>query len=110
MINAFPVIDYPLGCRRPRRSMPATFRNRSCWKRARISSWPPRQPLKNHLGIAAHNGSTTFGRPMTPYVVRTASGKYAKFEVTDYDRGAGRVTIKYLYQSDGTRNLNSLKD
>ena len=45
-----------------------------------------------------------------PYVLRTASGKYAKFEVTDYDRGAGRVTIKYLYQGDGSRNLNSLTD
>ena len=43
-------------------------------------------------------------------MLRTASGKYAKFEVTDYDRGAGRVTIKYLYQGDGTRNLNSLTD
>ena len=45
-----------------------------------------------------------------PYVLRTASGKYAKFEITDYDRGAGRVTIKYLYQGDGSRNLNSLTD
>ena len=28
----------------------------------------------------------------------------------NYDRGTGRVTIKYLYQGDGTRNLNSLTD
>ena len=46
----------------------------------------------------------------TPYAIRTASGKYAKFEVMNYDRGTGRVTIKYLYQGDGTRNLNSLTD
>ena len=39
-----------------------------------------------------------------------ARGKYAKFEVMNYDRGTGRVTIKYLYQGDGTRNLNSLTD
>ena len=46
----------------------------------------------------------------TPYAVRTASGRYAKFQITDYDRGAGKVTIRYLYQKDGSRNLNSLTD
>lgn len=52
-----------------------------------------------------------FGVPFTsPYVLRTASGKYAKFSVTDYDAGSGRLTIRYLYQHDGSRNLNSLSD
>ena len=53
----------------------------------------------------------SFGNALTtPYALRTADGKYAKFTVTDYDPGAGRVTIKYLYQHDGSRNLNSLTD
>lgn len=53
----------------------------------------------------------SFGNALTtPYALRTAGGKYAKFAVTDYDPGAGRVTIKYLYQHDGSRNLNSLTD
>ena len=89
VINAFFGDRLP-GRRRPEGSMSATFRNQSCWKRARISSRPPRPPLKKPPRRRPYNGSTTSGPPYTaPYVLRTASGKYAKFEVTDYDRGCG---------------------
>lgn len=46
----------------------------------------------------------------TPYVVRTANGKYAKVQFTDYDRAKGTVKIKYFHRNDGSRDLNSLKD
>lgn len=51
----------------------------------------------------------SFGNPHPqPYVLRTASGKYAKFEVSGYDRTSGRMTVRYLYRDDGSRDLNSL--
>lgn len=43
----------------------------------------------------------------SPFVVRLANGKYAKIQFQQYDKTTGRVTIKYLYQPDGSRNLNS---
>lgn len=46
----------------------------------------------------------------SPYVVRTANGRYAKIQFLDYDKQTGTVNIKYLYQQDGSVNLNSLKN
>jgi hypothetical protein len=46
------------------------------------------------------------------FVVRTADGKYAKVHLMNFksDRGAsGTVTMKYVYQSDGTINLDITK-
>jgi hypothetical protein len=43
------------------------------------------------------------------FVVRTANGKYAKIYLKNFksDAGAsGTVTMQYVYQSDGTDNLN----
>jgi hypothetical protein len=40
-----------------------------------------------------------------PLVVRTASGKYAKIRLSDYDRAAGTIHIKYVYNPEGGRNL-----
>ena len=49
----------------------------------------------------------------TAFIVRTADGKYAKIHLMNFksDRGAsGTVTMKYVYQSDGTINLNIGKE
>jgi hypothetical protein len=43
------------------------------------------------------------------FIVRTATGKYAKIHLMNFksDRGAsGTVTMKYVYQADGTINLD----
>ena len=81
VINAFSVIDY-----RPtaRRSMSATFRSQSCWKRARISSRPPRPPSKPPRR-RPYNGSTTSGPPtrrLTCYVPQAASTPSSKSRTT----------------------------
>ena len=109
MINAFSVIDYrdadgpkEYVCDLPQ---PVVLE-----KGRESLSRPPRPPLKTTSASAIQWLDKPSGPPTAPYVLRTASGKYAKFEITDYDRGAGRVTIKYLYQGDGSRNLNSLTD
>lgn len=47
------------------------------------------------------------------FVVRTATGKYAKIYLMNFksDKGvSGIVTMKYVYQSDGTTNLNVSKE
>ena len=43
--------------------------------------------------------------PDCTYVVRTANGKFAKLRFVGHDPKTGKVTIQYLYQPDGTRNL-----
>ena len=43
------------------------------------------------------------------FVVRTANGKYAKIYLKDFKSNAGAsgtITMQYVYQSDGTDNLN----
>ena len=43
------------------------------------------------------------------FIVRTGSGKYAKIHLMNFkdsDGGSGTVTMKYVYQADGTINLN----
>ncbi len=42
------------------------------------------------------------------YVVQTATGKYAKIQITSYynaEGESGHITFKYAYQSDGSTNL-----
>ena len=45
-----------------------------------------------------------------PFVFRTASGKYSKVQFTDYDRREGKVTLRYLYQGDGTTNIANVEE
>ena len=40
-----------------------------------------------------------------PLVVRTARGRYAKVQFSDYDREAGTMHIRYVYAAGGGRNL-----
>jgi hypothetical protein len=45
----------------------------------------------------------------TAFIVRTAEGKYAKIYLKNFQSnigGSGTVTMQYVYQSDGTVNLN----
>ena len=50
------------------------------------------------------------GQPYSyPYVMRTQSGKYAKFDVTSYDSSSGRATIRYYIRRNGSRDLGTLK-
>lgn len=47
------------------------------------------------------------------FIVRTATGKYAKIHLMNFksDKGvSGTVTMKYVYQSDGSTNLNVQKE
>ena len=46
------------------------------------------------------------GQPVSaPLVLKTAHGKYAKIRLSDYDRKAGTIKIKYTYAPDGTRRF-----
>ena len=40
------------------------------------------------------------------YVVRTASGKYAKFHITRLDRETPRLIIDWSFQADGSRQFD----
>ncbi len=47
------------------------------------------------------------------FIVRTATGKYAKIHLMNFksEKGAsGTITMKYVYQSDGSTNLDINKD
>lgn len=41
----------------------------------------------------------------SPYVFRTADGKYAKVRFSEYDRESGTIKIKYVYAPSGSTNL-----
>lgn len=41
----------------------------------------------------------------SPYVFRTADGKYAKVRFSEYDRENGTIKIKYVYAPDGSTNI-----
>ena len=46
------------------------------------------------------------GQPIaSPYVFRTAEGKYAKVRFSEYDREEGTIKIKYIYAPDGSTNI-----
>ena len=46
------------------------------------------------------------GQPIaSPYVIRTADGKYAKVRFSDYDRENGTIKIKYVYAPSGSTNV-----
>lgn len=48
------------------------------------------------------------GKPsQSPFVVRTAKGRYAKVRFVDYDRTSGTLSIKYVYAPDGTTHLGN---
>ena len=47
-----------------------------------------------------------FKQPVAaPLVFRTASGKYAKVRLSSYDRENGTITLKYVYNPNGGRNV-----
>jgi hypothetical protein len=66
------------------------------------------QPVKEWATLTdMMNGIWTYAQ--TVFVVRTARGKYAKIYLKNFksDIGvSGTVTMQYVYQSDGTVNLN----
>lgn len=43
--------------------------------------------------------------PSMTYVLRTASGKYAKLRTVGYDKESGQLTFQYQVQHDGTRKF-----
>ena len=46
------------------------------------------------------------GKPIaSPYVFRTADGKYAKVRFSEYDKENGTIKIKYVYAPSGSTNL-----
>ncbi|MCK4396200.1 HmuY family protein [candidate division WOR-3 bacterium] len=50
----------------------------------------------------------TFTAKDTVFVVKTADGKYAKVKILDYydaQHSSGFITFKYVYQPDGSRDL-----
>jgi hypothetical protein len=49
---------------------------------------------------------TSSGQPATsPFIFRTHDGKYAKVRFDNYDKSAGSIKIKYVYNSEGGRRL-----
>ena len=45
-----------------------------------------------------------------PFVFKTSSGKYSKVQFMEYDRKEGKVTLRYLYQGDGTTNIANVEE
>lgn len=46
------------------------------------------------------------GKPVAaPFVIKTAKGKYAKVRFGEYDRKSGTLTIRYVYNPNGGRQL-----
>lgn len=41
----------------------------------------------------------------SPYIIRTADGKYAKVRFSEYDRENGTIKIKYVYAPSGSTNV-----
>lgn len=41
----------------------------------------------------------------SPYIIRTAEGKYAKVRFSEYDRENGTIKIKYVYAPSGSTNI-----
>ena len=68
----------------------------------RLSSIPPK---KTSFSPVEWISAQTKQPVSAPLVVRTASGKYAKIRLSDYDRAAGTIHIKYVYNPEGGRNL-----
>ena len=66
------------------------------------------QPLKGWAVLTdMMNGVWTYVR--AAFIVRTATGKYAKIYLRNFKSSAGAsgtVTMQYVYQDDGTVNLN----
>ncbi len=77
------------------------------------NSFPPptaRVPGDSILGTwCAFSGPPpTYAYSKNVFVVKTATGKYAKLMLLDFfndDAESGHVTMKYLYQPDGSTNL-----
>jgi hypothetical protein len=74
-------------------------------------------PTGSGKGWYNYDGTTHFVTPIAGkvLVIRTAAGKYAKMEITNYYQGApatptattpsGYYSFRYVYQPDGSRNL-----
>lgn len=46
------------------------------------------------------------GQPLSsPFVLKTAGGKYSKIGFSEYDRKNGTIKVKYVYSPDGNRSL-----
>lgn len=82
---------------------------------------------KNINGVTIEKGTNTFNIPSieppqtsfskiewlnrskqpiaSPYVFRTAEGKYAKVRFSEYDRENGTIKIKYVYAPNGSTNV-----
>jgi len=76
---------------------------------------------ENVFSVATTSVSTTSASPVAwvdnlyrpysyPFVFKTASGKYAKVQFSDYDRVKGTVSVRYLFQPDGTTDISNVED
>lgn len=62
-------------------------------------------PVKTSYSPVEWISAQTSQPVSAPLAVRTASGKYAKVRFSEYDRSAGTIRIKYVYNPEGGRNL-----
>ncbi len=59
-----------------------------------------------------YTNNVLYPKPLI-YLVRTQDGKYAKIRIVSYyckDDEAGCMTFEYVYQGDGSRNLNATSE
>lgn len=62
-------------------------------------------PVKTSYSPVEWISSQTLQPVSAPLVVRTANGRYAKIRFSEYDRSAGTIRIKYVYNPEGGRDL-----
>lgn len=80
-----------------------------------VSSFPPVMEsvpgdsvLASWIKMTYNDNVPVYSYSNEVFVVKTAKGKYAKIWLKDYfndNAESGHVTMKYSYQSDGSRNL-----
>ncbi len=105
-LDAFSVVDYRSGTPKEYRCEldgPVTLEKGA--NIFTVATTPLRTTSANATGWVDN-----LGVPYTsPFALLTAAGNYAKLQVLNYDRTTKQLTIRYLYQGNGSRDLNTLK-
>ena len=104
VMKAFEVYDYRIDPTNPKKYVHKTIKDTTIERGENIFNIPSVEPPQTSFSkIEWLNKSK---QPIaSPYVFRTADGKYAKVRFSEYDRESGTIKIKYVYAPDGSTNI-----